>query len=255
MIAPTDAARTIADRVRYPTAPEPPQPPQPLFRPPSCGPTADILTQAHRLPFRPELQRSSSGKRSSTVVNPHPENKGNETPWDVFKRGAEDGATHPGQTVGKTRDIVRNDGEHSSEEAGKKVDEVLEKVPVIGEALNITRVNAGQKNPDGSPVMPQPPNVQPDASESISPRPTGKAPGPPAFETSSTKNPNEQLAPSKTPSVASNASGKSAQPNTTGPQASKPGESESSTNTKSASHTTNDIILLRGAHRRPASRS
>src|SRR5471032_491929 len=38
--------------------------------------------------------------------NPHPENKGAETPRNVFKRGAEDGATHPGQTIGKIKDIL-----------------------------------------------------------------------------------------------------------------------------------------------------
>jgi hypothetical protein len=87
--------------------------------------------------------------------------------WDVFKRGFTDGATHPGQTMGKIADIANGETSHSGEQSGAKVDNVLEKLPVVGDALNLTRGLAGEKDSDGNPLVPYP-NVQPDATEFLS---------------------------------------------------------------------------------------
>ncbi|CAE6842381.1 hypothetical protein R75483_07206 [Paraburkholderia domus] len=176
--------------------------------------------------------------------NPHPGNQQGETQWDVFKRGVTDGATHPGQTIGKIVDMSKKDGSHSGEEAGKKVDNTLEKLPVVGDALGITRGVAGQKNPDGSPVVPSAPNAQPDASESVSPRSGGKAPGTPASEAPSMTKPGEQPAPSKTLPVVSNGASRTSEtirPTTAEPQATAPKEGKRGTNTPSTSEAHFDV--------------
>jgi hypothetical protein len=92
--------------------------------------------------------------------SPHDPSK-DETPWDVFKRGFKDGSTHPAQTMGKINDMATGDKSHSGEKTGKKIDDVLQKLPVTGDALTITRGAAGEKDPDGNPQLPQP-NVQPE---------------------------------------------------------------------------------------------
>lgn len=96
------------------------------------------------------------------------------TAADVFWRGFKDGATHPGQTFGKISDMVSGDQSASGEKTGKKVDEVLEQLPVVGQGIQITRGLAGEKEQDGTPVLAAP-DVQPDAEESaITSRPAGQ---------------------------------------------------------------------------------
>lgn len=131
----------------------------------------------------------------SPAPNPHPANKEAETPWDVFKRGAEDGATHPATTIGKVVDIANGDKSKSGEKAGKKVDATLEQLPVVGDAMRGTQVLAGQKNPDGSPKEPPAPNVQPDAGEHISPGSNGKAPAPASEKAIATPTPEKASTP------------------------------------------------------------
>ncbi|MFM0161328.1 hypothetical protein [Paraburkholderia sediminicola] len=96
------------------------------------------------------------------------------TQGDVFWRGFKDGATHPGQTLGKISDMASGDPSGSGEKTGTKVDEVLEKLPVVGDGLQITRGIAGEKEADGTPVLVTP-NVQPDAEEGLTTsRPAGE---------------------------------------------------------------------------------
>jgi hypothetical protein len=148
--------------------------------------------------------------------NAHPTDKGGETPWDVFKRGFEDGATHPATTMGKVADIANGDETKSGEKAGEEVDATLQKLPIVGEAMTITQGLAGQKNPDGTPILPEIPNVQPDAGEHISARPNDKAPGAPAPEKPSMSKSGEQPAASTTSAEPSN--GASARPPSVSPK-------------------------------------
>lgn len=108
--------------------------------------------------------------------NPHPTNKGTDTPATVFWRGFGDGATHPGQTMGKIDDMRTGDKSKKAEEVGKQVDNTLQKLPVVGDAMTITQGMAGETNPDGTPKLPDVPSVQPDEAVKVGKgSPKGKA--------------------------------------------------------------------------------
>lgn len=92
---------------------------------------------------------------------------------DVFLTGFKDGATQPGQTIGKIVDIAKGNGNPGDsagpgEKAGKEFDDVAKQLPVVGTAYTITGGMAGKRNADGTPQLPTP-DVQPDASEAIRP--------------------------------------------------------------------------------------
>jgi hypothetical protein len=125
-----------------------------------------------------------------------------QTQWDVFKRGFKDGATHPAQTMGKINDMARGDDSHSGEARGRKIDEALAHLPVVGDALTITRGAAGEKDPDGNPLLPQP-NLQPEVPDGSAEsgrvgRSTEKPPSGPSANAKSGPEP----APSANPSAA-----------------------------------------------------
>lgn len=86
------------------------------------------------------------------------------TQADVFWSGFRQGVTHPGRFFGEVKDAATGDKSHSGERSGEQVDRILEKVPVVGTAINLARGIAGEKNPDGSPILPAP-DVQPDVPE------------------------------------------------------------------------------------------
>ncbi|MFL9903890.1 hypothetical protein PQR71_38175 [Paraburkholderia fungorum] len=126
-----------------------------------------------------------------------------ETQTDVFKRGFKDGATHPAQTMGKINDMATGDKSHSGEETGKKIDDVLQKLPVIGDALTITRGAAGEKDPDGNPQLPQP-NVQLEVpGDSVKGGQLGRPAEKPSSEVPSNTKPGTEPAPSESPSAGS----------------------------------------------------
>lgn len=89
-----------------------------------------------------------------------------DTQWTVFKRGFNDGFTHPARTVGKIVDMATGDQSHGGEKAGEQVDEILENAPVVGNALKLTRGLVGEKEADGGPSLATP-DAQPDAGETI----------------------------------------------------------------------------------------
>ncbi len=90
------------------------------------------------------------------------DNSEDDTQLTVFRRGFEDGFTHPGQTIGKITDMQTGNRSGDGEKAGEKADGVLERLPVVGNALTMTRGIVGQKTSDGSPELPSP-DAQPDA--------------------------------------------------------------------------------------------
>ncbi|MEZ0602480.1 hypothetical protein ACAX43_10085 [Paraburkholderia sp. IW21] len=182
---------------------------------------------------------------------PHDSSK-DETQWDVFKRGFKDGATHPAQTMGKINDIATGDKSHSGEKSGKKVDDVLKQLPVVGDAITITRGAAGEKDPDGNPQLPQP-NVQPevpgDSVKGGQPRQPAEKP---SSELPSNTKPGTQPPPSESPSTGSGGApvapvqSKPAQSGTPRskagePQANAPHADEPTTNTPSASGSHFDV--------------
>ncbi|MFL9907380.1 hypothetical protein [Paraburkholderia sp. RL17-337-BIB-A] len=140
---------------------------------------------------------------SFPAPQPHRDPKQAETQMDVFRRGFTDGATHPAQTMGKIHDMATGDKSHGGEKTGKKVDGVLQQLPVVGDAITITRGVAGENDPDGNPQLPQP-NVQPEVpGDSVK----GGQPGRPAeklpAEVPSNTKPGTKPAPSQTPSAGS----------------------------------------------------
>jgi hypothetical protein len=98
----------------------------------------------------------------STPIAPHARDTSNDTTaWGAARNGFVDGITKPGQFFGKVADMANNDNSHSGENTGKKVDDVLKQVPIVGDGYKIGGLITGQKN-DGGTIPTPFPSVKPD---------------------------------------------------------------------------------------------